>query len=103
MPTAYEAAVGVVLSLTSDQIARVQHLVAIDASMRTIRGDTVGEWMVAGNGSAVTLGGGASGFPDPGGDAGLCDAGAAGWDLSEDVAPWLSWWRCSSFHLSLPE
>ena len=29
---------------------------AIDASMRTIRGDTVGEWMVTGNGSAVTSG-----------------------------------------------
>ena len=43
-------------SLTPDQIARVQHLVAIDAGMRTIRGDTVGEWMVVGNGSAVTSG-----------------------------------------------
>ena len=43
-------------SLTPDQIARVQHLVAIDAGMRTIRGDTVGEWMVAGNGSAVLSG-----------------------------------------------
>ena len=28
-------------SLTSDQIARVQHLVTINAGMRTIRGDTV--------------------------------------------------------------
>ena len=34
----------------------MQHLVAIDAGMRTIRGDTVGEWMVAGNGSAVLSG-----------------------------------------------
>ncbi len=30
-------------SLTPDQIARVQHLVAIDAGMRGIRGDAVGE------------------------------------------------------------
>ena len=29
---------------------------AIDAGMRTIRGDTVCEWMVIGNGSAVTSG-----------------------------------------------
>jgi hypothetical protein len=43
-------------SLTSDQIARVQHLAAIDAGMRTIKGNAVGEWMVAGNGSAVTSG-----------------------------------------------
>ncbi len=43
-------------SLTPDQIARVQHLVAIDAGMRTIKGDAVGDWMVAGNGSAVTSG-----------------------------------------------
>ena len=43
-------------SLTPDQIARVQHLIEIDAGMRTIRGDTVGEWMVTGNGSAVTSG-----------------------------------------------
>ena len=43
-------------SLASDQIARVQHLVTIDAGMRTIRGDTVGEWMVVGNGSTVTSG-----------------------------------------------
>ena len=43
-------------SLTADQIARVQHLVAIDAGMRTIKGETVGEWLVAGNGSAVTSG-----------------------------------------------
>ena len=43
-------------SLTPDQIGRVQHLMAIDAGMRTIRGDTVGEWMVTGNGSAVLSG-----------------------------------------------
>jgi hypothetical protein len=43
-------------SLTPDQIQRVQHLVAIDANMRTIKGDAVGEWMVTGNGSAVTSG-----------------------------------------------
>ena len=43
-------------SLTPDQIARVQHLVAIDAGMRAIRGDTVGEWMVTSNGSAVLSG-----------------------------------------------
>ena len=43
-------------SLTADQIARVHHLVAIDVGMRTIKGAGVGEWMVAGNGSAVTSG-----------------------------------------------
>ena len=43
-------------SLTPDQIARVQHLAAIDAGMCTIRGDTVGEWMVASNGAAVLSG-----------------------------------------------
>jgi hypothetical protein len=36
-------------SLTFDQLARVQHLVAIDAGMRTIKCDAVGDWMVAGN------------------------------------------------------
>ena len=34
----------------------MQYLVAIDAGMRTIRGDMVGEWKVTGNGSAVTSG-----------------------------------------------
>ena len=43
-------------SLTPDQIGRVQHLVAIDAGMRIIRGDTIGEWMVTSNGSAVLSG-----------------------------------------------
>ena len=43
-------------SLTPDQIGRVQYLAAIDAGMRAIRGDTVGEWMVASNGSAVLSG-----------------------------------------------
>ena len=43
-------------SLTPDQIARVQHLVAINTGMRTIKGDAVGEWLVASNGSAVTSG-----------------------------------------------
>jgi hypothetical protein len=33
-------------SLTPDQIARVQHLVAIDTGMRTIKDDSVGNWMV---------------------------------------------------------
>ncbi len=68
-------------SLTPDQIGRVQHLVAIDAGMRTIRGDTVGEWMVARQRLGRAVGVGAGGFPDPGGDAGLRDAGAAGSDL----------------------
>ncbi len=31
-------------SLTPDQIARVQHLVAIDAAIRTIKGNAVGDW-----------------------------------------------------------
>jgi hypothetical protein len=39
-----------------DQINRVQHLMAIDAGMGTIKDDAVGEWMVAGNGSGVTSG-----------------------------------------------
>ncbi len=43
-------------SLTPDQIARVEHLVAIDVGMRAIKGDRVGEWMVAGNGAAVLSG-----------------------------------------------
>ena len=43
-------------SLTPDQIARVQHLIAIDAGMRTVRGDDVGEWMVTGNGAAMLFG-----------------------------------------------
>jgi hypothetical protein len=43
-------------SLTPDQITRVQHLMAIDAGMRTIKGAAVGEWMVVGNGSGVTSG-----------------------------------------------
>ena len=43
-------------SLTADQITRVQHLVAIDAGMRAIKGNAVGEWIVAGNGSGVTSG-----------------------------------------------
>ena len=43
-------------SLTPDQITRVQHLVAIDAGMRTIKGDAVGEWLVTGNGAAVLSG-----------------------------------------------
>jgi hypothetical protein len=43
-------------SLTPDQITRVQHLLAIDAGMRTIKGDRVGEWLTAGNGSAITSG-----------------------------------------------
>ena len=43
-------------SLTPDQIARVQHLMAIDAGMRAIKGDKVGEWMVANNGAAITSG-----------------------------------------------
>ncbi len=43
-------------SLTPEQIAKVQHLVAVDADMRSIRGDSVGEWMVTGNGAAVLAG-----------------------------------------------
>ncbi len=43
-------------SLTPDQITRVQHLMAIDAGMRTIKGDAVGEWLVTGNGAAVLSG-----------------------------------------------
>ena len=43
-------------SLTPDQITRVQYLVAIDAGMRTIKGEEVSEWLVAGNGSGVTSG-----------------------------------------------
>ena len=43
-------------SLTPDQISRVQHLTTIDAGMRSIEADDVGEWLVVGNGSAVLSG-----------------------------------------------
>jgi hypothetical protein len=43
-------------SLTPDQIARVQHLAAIDTGMRSIKGHGVNEWMVTGNGAAVLSG-----------------------------------------------
>ena len=42
-------------SLTPDQIARVQHQEAIDAGMRSIKGDPVGEWVTTTNGAAVLL------------------------------------------------
>ncbi len=68
-------------SLTPDQIAKVQHLVAIDAGMRAIRGDTVGEWMVTGNGAAVMSGSSPVDF--------LTRAGAPGYvALSRQVAIW---------------
>jgi hypothetical protein len=43
-------------SLTPDQIGRVQHLVAIDTGMGAIKGNAVGEWLMANNGAAVTSG-----------------------------------------------
>ncbi len=43
-------------SLTPDQIARVQHLIAINTGMREILGDKVGEWMVTSNPAAVLSG-----------------------------------------------
>ena len=43
-------------SLTEAQAERVAHLVAIDAGMRTIGGQSVGDWMVKGNPAAVTSG-----------------------------------------------
>ena len=68
-------------SLTPDQIARVEHLLAIDVGMRTIRSETVGEWMVAGNGSAVMSGASPVDF--------LTRAGTAGYAaLARQVAPW---------------
>ena len=64
-----------------DQIARVQHLVMIDAGMRTIKGDAVGEWLAAGNGSAVTSGSSPIDF--------LTRAGTAGYAaLARQVAVW---------------
>ncbi len=45
-------------SLTEDQAVRVAHLVAIDAAMKAIGGQTVGTWMVTGN-PAPLLGGAA--------------------------------------------
>jgi hypothetical protein len=57
-------------SLTPDQIARVEHLMAIDAGMRTIKGDAVGEWPVAGNGSAVLSGSSPIDFQTRAGTAG---------------------------------
>ena len=68
-------------SLTPDQIARVQHLLAIDAGMRVIKGDAVGEWLVAGNGSAVTSGASPVDF--------LTRAGTVGYAaLARQVAAW---------------
>ena len=68
-------------SLTPDQIARVEHLMAIDAGMRTIKGDAVGEWLVAGNGSAVLSGSSPIDF--------LTRAGTVGYAaLSRQVAIW---------------
>ena len=68
-------------SLTPDQIQRVQHLVAIDAGMRTIKGDAVGEWLMAGNGSAVLSGSSPIDF--------LTRAGTPGYAaLARQVAIW---------------
>ncbi len=68
-------------SLTPEQIARVQHLMAVDADMRSIRGDTVGEWMVTGNGAAVLAGSAPVDF--------LTRAGAPGYEaLSRQVRVW---------------
>jgi hypothetical protein len=68
-------------SLTPDQITRVQHLVAIDTGMRAIKGDRVGEWLVAGNGAAVLSGSSPIDF--------LTRAGTAGCaTLARQVAIW---------------
>ena len=68
-------------SLTPDQITRVQPLVAIDAGMRGIKGDAVGEWLVTGNGSAVTSGASPIDF--------LTRAGTVGYAaLSRQVGIW---------------
>ena len=74
-------------SLTPDQIARVQHLIAIDAGMRTIHGDDVGEWMVTGsNGAGHAVRIIADRLPDPRRHCGLRGACVAGWYLCSDVA-----------------
>ncbi len=68
-------------SLTPDQITRVQHLIAIDAGMRTIKRDRVGEWMVAGNTLAVTSGAAPVDF--------LARAGTSGYaSLARQVGIW---------------
>ena len=68
-------------SLTPDQIARVQHLMAIDAGMSAIKGDRVGEWMVANNGAAITSGSSPIDF--------LARAGTMGYAaLARQVADW---------------
>ena len=68
-------------SLTTDQIARMQHLISIDAGMRAIKGDAVGEWMVAGNGAAVLSGSSPIDF--------LTRAGTSGYAaLAKQVATW---------------
>jgi hypothetical protein len=69
-------------SLTLDQIARVEYLMAIDAGMRTIKGDAVGEWLVAGNGSAVLSGSSPIDF--------LTRAGTSGYAaLARQVVAWV--------------
>ena len=64
----------------------MQHLVAIDAGMRTIRGDTVGEWKVTGNGSAVMSGSSPVDYLTRASTLGLRDTDAADWDLGQSVA-----------------
>jgi hypothetical protein len=69
-------------SLTPDQIARVQHLVEIDTGMWLIKGDGVGEWMVAGNPAAVLSGASPVDF--------LTRAGTRGYEaLARQVDQWV--------------
>ena len=65
-------------SLTPDQIARAQHLMAIDAGMRIVRGDDVGEWVVTGTGAAMLFGSSPIDFLT---HAGIVGYGALAWQV----------------------
>ena len=68
--------------LTPDQVARVQHLVAIDAGIRAIRGETVGAWMVTGNATPLLSGSAPVDY--------LARAGTPGYAaLARQVAVWV--------------
>ena len=68
-------------SLTSGQIVKVQHLMAISASMRSVLGEAAGEWMVAPNDAAGLAGRAPVDF--------LMQVGAPGYAaLERQVANW---------------
>jgi hypothetical protein len=64
----------------------VQHLVAIDIGRRSIKGEGVNEWMVAGNGAAVLSGSSPVDYLNQVRHSRLRGAGAPGGPAGEDVA-----------------